>query len=105
MLAAAVIVCGTLLGFNAPARANDVGGGGDSIAAPRSYVQLVSTAPAGTAAADGTQAPATIARGEIGGAQGLTAKTAERVKLAEADNLFDAVKGWMENQDSAAPSD
>ena len=49
MLLVAGFVCGILLGFNTPAKANGPDDGGSSIGAVRSYVQFVSQT--GTAAA------------------------------------------------------
>ena len=51
MLLAAGFVCGILLGFNTPAKANGPDDTGDSTGALRSYVQLVSSAQADMGAA------------------------------------------------------
>ncbi|MGO8952261.1 MAG: DmsE family decaheme c-type cytochrome [Rhodomicrobium sp.] len=91
MAAVAGIVCGIVLGFNAPAKANDLEGSGGSIAALRANVQLVSTAQADTrAGASSTQAATPAARGP---------------KLADADSLFGAFNQLMQRQEGPAPSD
>ena len=103
LLAVAGVVCGVLSGFSGSARANDLAGSDNSIAALRSYVQLVATAQPQTAV-QGT------ASGEIEGYATLRA-FAQRIgpeplpsikdqpKLADADNLLD----WLK-QGAPAPS-
>ena len=161
MLAVAAIVCGILSGFHGPARAIDVEGSEDSIAALGKYVQRITnsqpqsipaeeTGPAAGDAGRGAlgentysllvsaptddltgrndpiaglhdyiqrvsnaqadRAPASIARGDGDVilppfTQGVEAKTADRQKFADADSLFDALKGYLEKPDSPAPSD
>jgi DmsE family decaheme c-type cytochrome len=85
MLLVAGFVCGILLGFNPPAKANGPDDTGDSTGALRSYVQLVSAAQADQAAAKPAQ------------------PSEARVKLAEADSLFGAVQEYLDRQDGAAP--
>ena len=96
LLAVAGVVCGVLSGFSGSARADDLAGSDNSIAALRSYVQLVAAAQPQTAV-QGT------ASGEIEGYATLRA-FAQRIgsgplpsikdqpKLAEADNLLDWLK-------------
>ena len=97
LLAVAGVVCGVLSGFSGSARADDLAGSDNSIAALRSYVQLVAAAQPQTAT------PAPSASGEIEGYATLRA-FAQRIgpellptikdqpKLAEADNLMDWLK-------------
>src|SRR5208283_5525373 len=97
LLAVAGVVCGVLSGFSGSARADDPAGSDNSIAALRSYVQLVAAAQPQTA----TQAPS--ASGEVESYATLRA-FAQRIgpeplpsikdqpKLAEADNLMDWLK-------------
>ncbi len=76
MLAVAVLVGGTLLGFNQSAKANDLASSGDSIAAARSYVQLN----------EQPQSPA---------------KAENRQKFAEADSLFGAINKLIDQPDGS----
>jgi len=89
-------VCGVLSGFSGSARANDLADSDNSIAALRSYVQLVATAQPQTAV-QGT------ASGEIESYATLRAFTQrigpeplpsikDQPKLADADNLLDWLK-------------
>ena len=95
-LAIAGVVCGVLSGFSGSARANDLADSDNSIAALRSYVQLVATAQPQTAV-QGT------ASGEIESYATLRAFTQrigpeplpsikDQPKLADADNLLDWLK-------------
>ena len=96
LLAVAGVVCGVLSGFSGLARADDLAGSDNSIAALRTYVQLVATAQPQTAV-QGT------ASGEIENYAALRA-FAQRIgsgslpsikdqpKLADADNLLDWLK-------------
>jgi len=83
MLAVASILCGILSGFVAPAKAIGPEDSDGSIAA-RAYVQLASTAQ-GDAAATSSPQPAE-----------------RRVKLADADSLFGAMKQLLD-KDSSEP--
>ena len=95
LLAVAGVVCGVLAGFSGSARANDLAGD-DSIAALRSYVQLVAAAQPQTAIQGTPQAPS--AGGEIDGYATLRAFSGppqsikDQPKLADADNLLDWLK-------------
>jgi len=95
LLAVAGVVCGVLAGFSGSARANDLAGD-DSIAALRSYVQLVAAAQPRTAIQGTPQAPS--AGGEIDGYATLRAFSGppqsikDQPKLADADNLLDWLK-------------
>ena len=116
LLGVASIVCAVLSGFAASARANDLEVRDDPIAALRSYVQLVAAAQPDTAAAAGTiQAPASVARSESDddGYANLRAfvqripadppqSTTKRLKVAEADNAFDALREFLQKQNGAA---
>ncbi len=118
VLAVAGVACGALSGFGASARASDVEGRGDPIAALRNYVQLVAAAQPDTAAAQETnqadinQAPASVARGEFDGdayadlrafSQRIAAdplpSIKDQPKLAEAGSLFE----WLQQGGSAPP--
>ena len=96
LLAVAGVVCGVLSGFSGSARANDLAGSDNSIAALRSYVQLVAAAQPQTAIRGTPQAPS--AGGEIDDYATLRAFSGppqsikDQPKLAEADNLMDWLK-------------
>jgi len=96
LLAVAGVVCGVLSGFSGSARANDLAGDDNSIAALRSYVQLVAAAQPQTAIQGTPQAPS--ASGEIDGYATLRAFSGppqsikDQPKLADADNLLDWLK-------------
>jgi DmsE family decaheme c-type cytochrome len=96
LFAAVGVACGVLSGFSGLARANDLAGSDNSIAALRSYVQLVAAAQPQTAVQG-------AASGEIESYAALRS-LAQRIgpeplpsikdqpKLAEADNLLDWLK-------------
>lgn len=96
LLAVAGVVCGVMSGFSGSARANDLAGSDNSIAALRSYVQLVAAAQPQTAIRGTPQAPS--AGGEIDDYATLRAFSGPpqsikaQPKLAEADNLMDWLK-------------
>ena len=117
LLAAVGIVCGVLSGFRVSASANDVESGNNPIAALRSYVQLIATAqPSTTRADDTSQTPTSVARGEADddGYAALRSyvqhvgvdqpqPTKDRLKVADADNLYDALRELLQKQNGAAP--
>jgi DmsE family decaheme c-type cytochrome len=96
LFAAVGVACGVLSGFSGSARADDLAGSDNSIAALRSYVQLVTAAQPQTAIQGTAQAPS--AGGEIDGYatlrgfSGPPQSIKDQPKLAEADNLMDWLK-------------
>ncbi len=96
LLAVAGVVCGVLSGFSGSARADDLTGSDNSIAALRSYVQLVSaaqpqTAVQGTASGEIESYAALRAFAQHIGPEPLPS-IKDQPKLAEADNLLDWLK-------------
>ena len=96
LLAVAGIVCGVLSGFGGSARANDLAGIDNSIAALRSYVQLVAAAQPqttvqGTATGEIENYAALRAFAQRIGPEPLPSNK-DQPKLAEADNLLDWLK-------------
>ena len=96
LLAVAGVVCGVLSGFSGSARANDLAGSDNSIAALRSYVQLVAaaqpqTAVQGTASGEIENYAALRAFAQRIGPEPLPS-IKDQPKLAEADNLMDWLK-------------
>ncbi len=92
LFAAVGVVCGLVSGFSGSARADDLAGSDNAIAALRSYVQLVAAAQPQAA----TQVPS--AGNEIDGYATLRAFSGppqsikDQPKLADADNLLDWLK-------------
>ncbi len=96
LLAVAGVVCGVLSGFSGSARANDLADSDSSIAALRSYVQLVAaaqpqTAVQGTASGEIESYAALRAFAQRIGPE-LLPSIKDQPKLAEADNLMDWLK-------------
>ena len=109
-----------LPGFIPSARTHDVNGGDDPIAALRGYVAVVSAAqPDAAGAADFHQASTSIVRGEADGdevyatlrgfvqriAADPTQPAKSRLKVAEADNAFDALREFLQRHNGATPSE
>src|SRR5208282_702614 len=104
--------CAVLSGFAASARANELEVRNDPVAELRDYVQLVAAAqPDTAAAADTNQAPASVAHvaSNNDGYAALRAfvqrvpadpsqSSAKRLKVAEADNAFDALREFFQKQ-------
>jgi DmsE family decaheme c-type cytochrome len=115
-LAAVGVVCAALSGFATSARANDLGTRDDPVAELRNYVQVAATAqPDSAAAADTNEAPAGSTRSEFKGdafaalrafvqqiAAAPSQPTAKQLKVAEADNAFDALREFFQKQNGAA---
>jgi len=116
VIAAVGVACG-VMSFGAVARADGVEGRGDPIAALRTYVQLVATAPSHAIAAEDTdQASTGVSRGELAEdayaalrafVQQITVDRPQLIKdgpkLAEADNAFDALREFLRRQNGSAP--
>ena len=106
-------VC-ALLSLAVLARAEDAAAPNDPIAELRVYVQQVAAAlPKATAAEDSNSASAGLVRGEPDAFAGLrdfvrdiqdnsTQSTSAQVKLAEADNAFDALREYLRKQNGSA---
>ena len=124
ILAVAGVVYGVLSGLATSARANDLEFRGDPVATLSSYVQLVAATQPDTAAAAATsqtptQTPTSVAGSATGDdayaalrafAQRIAAdppqSTTDRVKVADADNAFDALQQWLQggSTQSATPA-
>ncbi len=103
LFAAVGVVCGLVSGFSGSARADDLAGSDNAIAALRSYVQLVAAAQPQAA----TQVPS--AGNEIDGYATLRAFSGppqsikDQPKLADADNLLDWLKQGAPAPTAAPP--
>ena len=107
LFAAVGVVCGVLSGFSGLARADDLAGSDNAIAALRNYVQLVAAAQPQTAIQGTPQAPS--AGSEIDGYATLRAFSGppqsikDQPKLADADNLMDWLKQGAPAPTAAPP--
>ncbi len=107
LFAAVGVACVVLSCFSGLARADDPSGSDNSIAALRSYVQLVAAAQPQTAIQGTAQAPS--AGGEIDGYATLRAFSGppqsikDQPKLADADNLLDGLKQGAPAPTAAPP--
>ena len=116
VLAVVGVGCAVLSGLATSARANELEVRDDPIAELRNYVQLVAAAqPDTAAAADTNQAPASVTHGasDDDGYAALRAfvqrvpadppqSTTKRLKVAEADTAFDALREFFQKQNGAA---
>ena len=96
LLAAVGVVCGVLSGFSGSARADDLAGSDNSIAALRSYVQLVAaaqpqTAIQGTASGEVESYATLRAFAQRIGSEPLPS-IKDQPKVADADNMLDWLK-------------
>jgi len=114
LFAAVGIACGLLAGFSESARADGADARKDTIAALRDYVQRVAAERSAPISAENTDQ--TSRRGEFSGDAYATLRafveqidgsppqsSKQGLKLADADNAFDALREFLQKQNSPTP--